>query len=239
MQPIRRGNGQTSLNNVLVEVEVDKKEIGLFLQSTDKSTGVTPLLQNKILDDFNNLLLVRFPDTELVELMVQLFGIDMIINDISILGDTFRNSLGLGEMNEIDPKVRKDMVKAEISKDSGRYDIVVNMIWLTNMELTPETPRFVGEVKKRDFGRNDRNQVFAYAIKDSLIIKVAGISVDITASSQKAYGTDIDSIKRAGLLPNVQFANNLIDVTKFNFNSPPIYNYWLHQAKELINKNKV
>jgi len=237
MMPIRSGNGQTSLNNVLVEAEVDKKEIGLFLQSTDKSTGITPLLKNELLEIFNNLILEKYPDTELVELMVQLFVIDMFINDTTILGDKIRTDAGLEAMNSLDVSIRRDIVKPEISKDSGRYDIVVDMIWETNMELIPETPRFVGEVKKQNFGRNDRNQVFAYTIKDSLITKACGISVDITPAAQKAYGTDIDSIKRAGSLPNVNFSKNLIDVTKFNFKSPAVYQYWLNEAKKNLNKN--
>lgn len=238
MMPVRKGNGQTSLNNVYIEAEVDKQDIGLFLSSTDKSTGVNDLLKNKLLEIFNNLLLELYPDTELVELMVQLYGIDLIIENTSILGDTFRNALGLGAMNPMDIEERRAIVKAEVSKANGRYDIVVDMIWLTDMELTPDTPRFVGEVKKKDFGRNDRNQIFAYAIKDSLVRVAAGISVDITPTSQKSYGTDIDEIKRAGSLPNVTFADKLIDIMKFDFNSPAIKSYYLGLAKDIIDSKK-
>lgn len=238
MIPLRKGNGQTSLNNVYIEAEVDKQDIGLFLSSTDKSTGVNDLLKNKLLESFNNLLLELYPDTELVELMVQLYGIDLIVENTSILGDTFRTALGLGAMNSMDVEERRKIVKAEVSKANGRYDIVVDMIWLTDMELTSDTPRFVGEVKKKDFGRNDRNQIFAYAIKDSLVRVAAGISVDITPASQKSYGTDIDEIKRAGSLPNVVFADKLIDIMKFDFNSPPIKNYYLALAKNIIDSKK-
>lgn len=238
MIPVRKGNGQTSLNNVFIEAEVDKKDIGLFLSSTDKSTGVNDLLRNKLLEEFNNLLLEIYPDTELVELMVQLYGIDLIVENTSVLGDTFRESLGLEAMNSMDVEERRDIVKAEVSKANGRYDIVVNMIWETDMELTPDTPRFVGEVKKKDFGRNDRNQIFAYAIKDSLVTVAAGISVDITPSAQKSYGTDIDEIKRAGSLPNVTFADKLVDIMKFDFNSPAIKSYYLGLAKDIIDSKK-
>jgi len=238
MIPVRKGNGQTSLNNVFIEAEVDKKDIGLFLSSTDKSTGVNDLLRNKLLEEFNNLLLELYPDTELVELMVQLYGIDLIVENTSVLGDTFRTSLGLEAMNSMDVEERRAIVKAEVSKANGRYDIVVDMIWETDMELTSDTPRFVGEVKKKDFGRNDRNQIFAYAIKDSLVTVAAGISVDITPSAQKSYGTDIDAIKRAGSLPNVTFANELVDIMKFDFNSPAIRSYYLGLAKDTIEKNK-
>lgn len=238
MIPVRKGNGQTSLNNVFIEAEVDKKDIGLFLSSTDKSTGVNDLLRNKLLEEFNNLLLELYPDTELVELMVQLYGIDLIVENTSVLGDTFRTSLGLEAMNSMDVEERRAIVKAEVSKANGRYDIVVNMIWETDMELTSDTPRFVGEVKKKDFGRNDRNQIFAYAIKDSLVTMTAGISVDITPSAQKSYGTDIDAIKRAGSLPNVTFADKLVDIMKFDFNSPAIKSYYLGLAKNKIDSKK-
>ena len=238
MIPLRKGNGQTSLNNVFIEAEVDKKDIGLFLSSTDKSTGVNDLLKIKLLEDFNNLLLELYPDTELVELMVQLYGIDLIVENTSILGDTFRNSLGLGIMNSMDVEVRKDIVKPEVSKANGRYDIVVDMIWLTDMELRPDTPRFVAEVKKKDFGRNDRNQIFAYALKDSSVTLAAGISVDITPSAQKSYGTDIDEIKRAGSLPNVTFAKDLVDIMKFDFNLPATKSYYLGLAKDIVDSKK-
>jgi hypothetical protein len=165
--------------------------------------------------------------------MVQLFVIDMIINDATILGDAIRTKMGLEVMNSMDIATRGSIVKPEVSKDSGRYDIVVNMIWETNMELTSETPRFVGEVKKVNFGRNDRNQLFCYALKDSLVTKACGISVDVTSSAIKSYGTDIDSIKRAGSLPNTTFYD-LLDVTKYNFKNPAIYEYWLNQAKKKI-----
>lgn len=238
MIPVRKGNGQTSLNNVFIEAEVDKKDIGLFLSSTDKSMGVDDLLKEKLLNEFNNLLLELYPDTELVELMVQLYGIDLIVENTSILGDTFRTALGLEDMNSMDVEERRLIVKAEVSKANGRYDIVVDMIWKTDMELTSDTPRFVGEVKKKDFGRNDRNQIFAYAIKDSLVAVAAGISVDITPSAQKSYGTDIDEIKRAGSLPNVTFANKLVDIMQYDFNSPAIKSYYLGIAKKIIDSKK-
>jgi hypothetical protein len=238
MIPARKGNGQTSLNNVLVEVEVDKKEIGLFLQSTDKSTGVNDLLRITIRDTFNKLLLSLYPDTELVELMVQLYGIDIIVDDTTVLGDSFRDAFGLGIMNDMDPVVRKNIVSDEVSKDNGRYDIVIDMIWETDWELTGDTPRCVIEVKKKDFGRNDRNQVFAYALKDNLIKLAGGLSVDVSDSAKKSYGTDIDSIKRAGTLPNCTFAKDLVDIMKFNFSSTPIYNHYLGLAKDIIDSNK-
>jgi len=238
MIPVRKGNGQTSLNNVVVEAEVDKKEIGLFLSSTDKSTGVNDLLKDKLLDTFNNLLLSLYPDTELVELMVQLYGIDLIVEDTTILGDSFRDSFGLGFMNSMEVKDRKEIVKDEVSKDNGRYDIVIDMIWETDGELTSDTPRCVIEVKKKDFGRNDRNQVFAYALKDSLIKLAGGLSVDVSSNAIASYGTDIDSIKRAGTLPNCTFAKNLVDIMKFNFASPPVYNYYLALAKDIIDSKK-
>ena len=118
------------------------------------------------------------------------------------------------------------------------YDIVVDMIWLTDMELRPDTPRFVAEVKKKDFGRNDRNQIFAYALKDSSVTLAAGISVDITPSAQKSYGTDIDEIKRAGSLPNVTFAKDLVDIMKFDFNLPATKSYYLGLAKDIVDSKK-
>ena len=238
MIPARKGNGQTSLNNVLVEVEVDKKEIGLFLQSTDKSTGVNDLLRIKIRDTFNKLLLGLYPDTELVELMVQLYGIDIIIEDTTSMGNDFRNAFGLGIMNDMEIEERRDIVKAEESKDNGRYDIVINMIWETDGELTGDTPRCVIEVKKKDFGRNDRNQIFAYAVKDNLIKLAGGLSVDVSDSAKKSYGTDVDSIKRAGTLPNCTFAKNLVDMMKFNFGSTPIYNHYLGLARNILDSKK-
>jgi len=236
MVPVRPGNGQTSLNNLLIEAEVDKKEIGLFLQSTDKSTGVTPLLKTKLVDVFNNLLLGLYPDSKLVELMIQLFGVDMIVNDESVLGDTFRSSIGLSEMNKLDVSVRKEITKMEVSKDSGRYDIIVNMIWETDMELNSDTPKFIGEVKKTNFGRNDRNQVFCYSLKDKLVTKAVGISYNISSSAIDAYNKDIDSIKRADSLPNTTFYP-LLDVRKYNFDKPEIYDYWQREAKKVSDKD--
>lgn len=238
MIPVRKGNGKTSLNNVLVEAEVDKREIGLFLSSTDKSTGVNDLLKIKLRDTFEGLLLNLYPDTELVELMVQLYGIDLIVEDESPNGDAFREAFGLGYMNGMEVEERRAIVKAEVSKANGRYDIVIDMIWLTDGELTGDTPRCVIEVKKKDFGRNDRNQMFAYALKDNLIKLAGGLSVDVTPSAKKSYGTDIDEIKRAGTLPNCTFAKDLVDIMKFNFASPAIYSYYLGLAKDIVDSKK-
>lgn len=235
VMPLRKGNGKTSLNNVIVEAEVSKSEIATYLESTDKSTGVSDILKNSIFETLRPSILRTYPDKNLVEKASQLFVSMMIIEDFGGKKscNLFRNENGLGYMNNMTPKERENIVNLEKSKSNNRYDIIVWKIWETEGQLTEETPKWLAENKRKDFGKNDRNQIYAYAIQDKYVTSVVGISVDISEKSIKSYQEDIDSIKQAGRLKDVEFLP-LIDLNDWGFNSPQNFKYFLDLAQQEI-----
>jgi hypothetical protein len=235
VMPLRKGNGETSINNVIVEAEVSKSEIATYLESTDKSTGVSDILKNSIFETLRPSILKTYPDTNLVEKMSQLFVAMMIIEDFGgkKLCDMFRSENGLGSMNTMTVAERQKIVKLEKSKSNSRYDIIVWKIWETKGQLTSKTPKWLAENKRQDFGRNDRNQIFSYAVKDRYITSAVGISVDVSQKSIESFEEDIDSIKRAERLNDVEFFP-LIDVNDWGFNSPQNFKYFLELAQQEI-----
>lgn len=235
VMPLRKGNGETSLNNVIVEAEVSKSEIATYLESTDKSTGVSDILKNSIFETLRPSILKTYPDANLVEKMSQLFVAMMIIEDFGgkKLCNMFRSDNGLGYMNTMKVEERQKIVKLEKSKSNSRYDIIVWKIWETKGQLMSKTPKWLAENKRQDFGRNDRNQIFSYAVKDRYITSAVGISVDVSQKSIESFEEDIDSIKRAERLNDVEFFP-LIDVNDWGFNSPQNFKYFLELAQKEI-----
>jgi|MDSZ01.3.fsa_nt_gb hypothetical protein len=231
--PLRNGNSETSLNNVVLFARVSKKELALFLTNTDKMDGVSPILKNHLFEQLRPYLLRTFPDTNLVEKMSQLFIYDIIVFDKigKKFSKQFRNECGLGAMNNMSVDERENIVKMEKSKENSRYDIVIDMIWITEGKVTKHTPRWLAENKRQDFNRNDRNQLFGYTIKDSSVIHAVAISNQITKKCEDAFDNDVNDIDRAGRLDGVTF--QIVDVDELGFNEEQYFTHYLKIAQDM------
>jgi hypothetical protein len=230
--PLRRGNGETSLNNVLVIGTIKKNELALFLNSTDKKTGVTSIFTNTLRDTLRPYILRTYPDNNLVEKGSQLFVKDVIVNDKGgkRSAEGFRSDVGLSPMDSMTPEERDEITKLEVSRDSDRYDILVYMVWLTGGKMTKNTPIWIAENKRKDFNRNDRNQVFGYVLKNGDVRHAVAISNSITSPSFDAWKSDISAIQRAGRLDDVTFT--MIDVADYGFNENATFTYYLNLAQQ-------
>jgi hypothetical protein len=139
-------------------------------------------------------------------------------------------------MNDMTEDEKGAITKKEISKDNGRYDIVVYMIWKTGGVLGKKTPKWLCEMKKKDFGRNDRNQLYAYALKDRRVEYIIGISHNITQSALDSYAQDRLFIMTSERLKGVKIYKELIDISDLGFDAPPTYRYYLDKVRALQSK---
>ena len=229
---LRKGSGEISLNNVIVTATIDKSEVALFLTSADKMTGISPTFRNSLFDKIRPYILRTYPDTNLVEKMTQLYTESIIVNDKGgkASANLFRENIGLAPMNKMTPAERSKIVKLETSKDSDRYDIRIYMIWLTNNKLTAKTPYWIGEVKRNDYNRNDRNQLYAYAVKNREMVMGVAISNKITPKSHKSFTDDAGIIEKTERLNDVSF--KIIDVDDYGFNDDSVFREYLKLAQD-------
>ena len=236
--PLRKGNGLTSLNNLLLDVWVDSKEIATYMERTDKYEGISQSFVVDILNTLQPLVLELYPSANQVEQGGQLYTYDVITIDQmgKKLSNDWRTSVGLEPMNDMTQEERISITKMEISKDNGRYDIVVNKIWETGGVLTSKTPKWLCEMKNKDFGRNDRNQLFVYSAKDKLVDHIVGVSHNISDSANKAYGVDVDAIRRGERLNGVTIQDELIDLSDMGFDAPHTYRHYLDKVRALHSK---
>ena len=236
--PLRTGNGMLSLNNKFIDVWVDSKEVATYMVKTDKYEGLSASFQTDVLETIQPLLLQLYPDVSQVEKGGQLFQYDIIVKNQMGTGTSneWRTKHGLGPMNDMTEDEKRAITKKEISKDNGRYDIVVYMIWKSGGVLGKKTPKWLCEMKKKDFGRNDRNQLYAYALKDRRVEYIIGISHNITQSALDSYAQDRLFIMTSERLKGVKIYKELIDISDLGFDAPPTYRYYLDKVRALQSK---
>ena len=128
---LRSGNGETSLNNKVIIGEISTTEIASYMVGADKMLGLQEYAIEAIFDTFRKSLLKMYPEVNMVEEMLQDWGIEVIVNDYmgKDTADKFRAKFGLSGMDNMSPEDRDDCVEAEVSKANGRYDIVISRKW--------------------------------------------------------------------------------------------------------------
>ena len=169
-----------------------------------------------------------YPEVNMVEEMLQDWGIEMIVNDYmgKDSADKFRSKFGLSGMDNMSPEDREDCVTPEVSKANGRYDIVISRKWEEKNE-DGHFKKTLIEVKRTGYGRNDRNQLFTYALKDEDVDSIGGLTTDISPKAKKDWNMDRQLIEETGRLNDVTIAKNLVDGNVHGFNVGPVFSHFL------------
>ena len=211
---LRGNSGFVSLNGVVLEGTIDKNSLKGFFQSTDKFTSISPLLTNELMKTLRPYLLTTYPDNNVLERGQQDWFYDLLVNDNmgSDICDMIREKYGFGHLNPLTVEEREELVYMEWSSGTGRMDFKVYM----DINRDDDTPVCIIEVKKKDFNRNDRNQVYSYMIRQKNCVKVISLSRLISKKTIESWNKETTQIKGSGQLrKKVDF--KMIDVDGLGF----------------------
>ena len=184
--PLRSSSGLTSLNNVVLECEINKSELRPFFATVDKFAGVHESLNTALVTKLRDYLLDRYPDNKLLEYAIQLWLYDVLVNDYGGKGnaDMFRNRWKLGFLNALPKEIREKVVHLEWDSDEGRHDF---KIFITDKDgnVTADTKNVIIECKRDDFNTAARQQALGYVSTTKNTIMIIGVSRDINQKMLK------------------------------------------------------
>jgi hypothetical protein len=230
-----KGSYPVSVNNSLIQVSVSKDDIRWFFTSSDKMEGLSQPFESLIQENMKKWLLKYYPDAKTLEVASQWWIRDVIVDDR--LGkkqsDFFRDTFGLGFMNDMTVKQREKLVHMEWSSGNNRFDF---LIWLAeNAKVTDKTYCLIIECKRNGFKKSDMNQLEDYLLKTKNAIRCLGTSVNITENQIKYWNGSSSEINGSGQLKNhIDF--DLIDLEEWGFDN---YMAEYHQrALDTIENNK-
>lgn len=237
---LRIKNGEFHANNAVIIGTVKAKEYGLFMVNTEKTNGTCKSLNNGIFSTFRTHLFNTYPSIALKERMIEIFVREMIIYDVlgKLKSDEFRDSLGLSPMNDMEVSIRRGIVHNQFINESGRFDIKIDMIWLTNGTLTEYTPRWCGEIKKDGFKKPDRDQLIIYVIKTHGVIHGVAISNNISDKVKDDFAKYCSTIHIGGKL-KVALKFDIVDVHDYLFSDSKITEKYFGKATQQIKKEKL
>ena len=215
--PLRSSSGLTSLNNVVLECEINKSELRPFFATVDKFAGVHESLNTALVTKLRDYLLDRYPDNKLLEYAIQLWLYDVLVNDYGGKGnaDMFRNRWKLGFLNALPKEIREKVVHLEWDSDEGRHDF---KIFITDKDgnVTADTKNVIIECKRDDFNTAARQQALGYVSTTKNTIMIIGVSRDIKPKNVEAWNKFLTKVKGSGQL-SFQLDDALIDVKDWGF----------------------
>lgn len=104
-----------------------------------------------------------------------------------------------------------------------------------DVHIDDKTPVCIIEVKKKDFNRNDRNQVYGYMLQQPHCVKVVSLSRLISEKSLDSWNMETSGIKGSGQLKHkIEF--NMIDVEPIGFKGTMLKEYQDRVISKLKNK---
>jgi hypothetical protein len=239
-QTVWKGSYPVSVNNSIILARVSKDDLRWLFTSGDKYNGFHENL-DVVLNDFMKDVLNRFyPDNNILEVVLQLWLYDVIVfNKLGKkLSDVVRSDLGLGWMNPLSEKLRKDIVHLEWTSDgNNRYDF---FIWnAVNGKITKKTTKTLIECKRKGFNDASSNQLIKYLVSTANCTSVIGTSLGISSAQFVEWRKTVASIKGSGQLSQeVEF--ELVDILdsedSYGFNN--YVDEYTHIAMRKIEENK-
>ena len=167
-----------------------------------------------------------YPDTELLEEMVQLLTKELLFTKGAI-ADSFRKQCNLQQLTkdkcwEWDDDRKQDVVRKEMTVHDSRYDITVYHYWKTNGKVDKaKTPYTVIENKRKDFKPADRRQSIAYITKNSFIKNIVAVSSGISEEAVKKWNNEFSEVRTARRLVDVdEITHGIVDVDDFGYQDP-------------------
>lgn len=217
MIPLRGHSGSTSLNNVVLECDIDKTELRPFFVTVDKFAGVNPILADTFSKTLKTYLLDTYPDNKLLERAIQLWMYDVIVKDFGgrLTCNGLRTLWGLDFLNDMDVETRRKVVFMEWNSDDKRHDF---KIFLTDKtaKVTTDTKCIVIECKREDFNDAARLQSIGYVVTTKNVIKIIGVSRGIKPKNVDNWNKFLTNIKGSGQL-SFDLEDGLIDVAEVGF----------------------
>jgi len=230
-----KGSYPVSVNNSLIQVVVSKDDLRWFFTSSDKMEGLSQSFESLIKENMKKWLLKYYPDAKTLEVASQWWIRDIIVDDKlgKVQSNLFRDTFGLGFMNDMSVRQREKLVHMEWSSGNNRFDF---LIWLAeNGKVTSKTECLIIECKRNGYKKSDMNQLEDYLLKTKNAIKCLGTSVNITENQIKYWNGSSSEINGSGQLANhIDF--DLIDIGDWGFdNFMEVYH---QKALDTIESNK-
>ena len=215
--PLRGHSGSTSLNNVVLECDIDKVELRPFFVTVDKFAGVNPILSKTLSDILKPYLLDTYPDNKLLERAIQLWMYDVIVKDFGgrAACNRTRTSWGLDFLNDMSDDERKKLVYMEWNSDDKRHDFKIYMVNKGD-KVTSDTKCIIIECKRDDFNEAARLQSIGYVVTTKNVFKIIGVSRGIKTKNVNSWNKLITNIKGSGQL-SFTLEDALIDVADEGF----------------------
>ena len=217
MIPLRGHSGSTSLNNVVLECDMDKVELRPFFVTVDKFAGVNPILSKTLSDILKPYLLDTYPDNKLLERAIQLWMYDVIVKDFGgrVNCNRTRTDWGLGFLNDMLEDERRKFVHMEWNSDDKRHDFKIYMVNKGD-KVTTDTKCIVIECKRDDFNDAARLQSIGYVVTTKNVTKIIGVSRGIKTKNVDSWNKLLTNIKGSGQL-SFDLEDKLIDVADEGF----------------------
>jgi hypothetical protein len=198
-QILWKGSYPVSVNNSILIAKVSKEDLRWLFTSGDKFNGFHDNLQEKLIDFMKDYLQKFYPDSNVLEVVGQLFTYDVIVyNKLGkILSNVFRINIGLGWMNNLSEQQRKDITYMEWSTSGkDRHDF---HIWNAyDGKITQDTTKTIIENKRKNFVDSNTCQLIKYVSKTTNCTNAVGISIGITKEAFTDWSKTIAEIKGSG-----------------------------------------
>lgn len=235
-----KGSYPVSVNNSIIIATVSKEDLRWLFTSGDKYNGFHDNLQTKLIEFQKEVLLKFYPDSNVLEVVGQLFTYAVIVNNKlgKKLSNIFRDDIGLGWMNDLEKSERKDITHMEWSTSGGdRHDF---HIWnAKDGRITQNTTKTIIENKRKGFTDSNTCQLNKYVASTPNCTNAVGISIGIGEKAFTEWSKTIASIQGSGQYKNhIDF--KLIDLLDSD-DSYGFSNYideYEQMAVDIIEKNK-
>lgn len=236
---LRARGGDTHLNRVVVEAEVDRADILQFFGKLSKGEGWVNGFEAAVGKKFRSALeKYCYPPDDSVEECKQEHVYNAIVHDM--YGDSededsaneHRNSLGIGFLNNMKPETRETYVGKEDKDGINRYDINIRVPKGTEVELDgvwrtfDEDVYIIIENKKVKFSSQDCKQSAFYASSKKSCVYVYGVSIDITDDMKKNYSNHFKQLQRGEQFRLGTIGGKLVDLTKGHWRWTSVEDYY-------------
>lgn len=236
---LRARGGDTHLNRVVVEAEVDRPDILQFFGKLSKGEGWVNGFEAAVGKKFRpELEKYCYPPDDSVEECKQEHVLNVIVHDMYgpdedvDSANEHRESLGIGFLNKMKPETRAKYVKKEDKDGINRYDINVRVPKGTEIELDGVSRTFDEDVyiiienKKVKFSSQDCKQSAFYGSSKKSCVYVYGMSTEITDEMKKNYSEHFEQLQKGEQFRLGTIGGSLVDLTKGHWRWTSVEDYY-------------
>jgi hypothetical protein len=236
---LRNRGGDTNLNRVVVEAEVERDDIIHFFSRMTKGENFVVGFEAAVGKEFRKQLeKFCYPAEETKEECKQEHLYNIFVNDTygpdkdKDGADRHRNSYGIGFLNKLTPIQRESYVKKETKDGPNRYDIEVIIPKNTPVGISGfdrvfnEDVVILFENKKGNFKEPHIHQSSSYAASCMACVGVYGVGLDTSSEMEKAYKETFDKMQKSKQFRLEYMTGRLFDLNKDFFQYKKYEEYW-------------